>query len=203
MKLLIQSACLTLALIAALPSNAQVVRYGDCAIDLELITLPDCAVSIQQDRLYVEKRFVDDVFSQRVIGVAAHPIRVGKQRLAWTSLSEGGWAYFDRTGLVVVKNVATMDNGADEFHHGLVRVTKDKKWGLANVQGRIVVPMRYDGIGLDQNGGIACSGCRTITHDEHSWFSGGTWFRMDKRGKVLGRIVDPTLTRDHGQPGVN
>jgi hypothetical protein len=52
-----------------------------------------------------------------------------------------GWIYVDRTGRVLARNVAAMDNGADGFHTGLVRVTRDGKWGLATTRGRLAVPM--------------------------------------------------------------
>jgi hypothetical protein len=75
------------------------------------------------DRLYITLVFVRPIFK----GIASH--------LASRLLPDGGWAYFDRTGLVRVKDVAPFDNGASYFHSGLVRVVRDGKYGLASDRG--------------------------------------------------------------------
>jgi hypothetical protein len=190
MKKLLHLGCFAFAW-AVIPASAQTVRYGSCAIDLQIVQLPDCAVSAKAGRAYVVKKFVDDVFRKRATGVAAVPVLVEGRRLAWTSISGRGWVYFDRTGLVVVEHVAIMDNGADEFHHGLVRVTRYNKWGLANLKGKLVVPMQYDGLLANPSGlgWLACSGCTTVSDGEHSWPSGGTWSKLDSNGKVTERVT--------------
>jgi hypothetical protein len=83
-----------------------------------------------------------------------------------------------------------MDNGANDFHHGLVRVRRDDKWGLADTKGKLVVPLRYDGM-LDSApnfGWVACSGCHDVSDKsgEYHWFEGGKWLRLNARGKVIG-----------------
>lgn len=195
LALLIKAACFTFVSLAASQVNGQVVRYGNCAIDLELAELPDCAVSTTDGRLYVRREFTHDVFSRRVSGIVANPISVSGKKLASTMIPHGGWAYFDPTGLVVVRNVATFDNGADTFHRGLVPVTKGNKWGLADANGRLVVPMRYDGLRYAEpkSGWIACTGCRKEVAGEHWWFAGGSWIRLNTRGRVVGRLPDPAL----------
>jgi hypothetical protein len=197
MTVLIKLACLGVAIFAAAPSDAQIVRYGDCAIDFELASLPDCAVSMRENRSHVDKRFVDDVFSGKVTGIAAHAVRVGKYRLAWTRLPTAGWAYFDPTGLVVVPHVATMDNGASSFHRGLVRVTVGDKWGLADVRGNMAAVLKYDGILEYQtgHGWLACEGCRTVHQGEYSWFTGGKWVWLGPNGDVVSEATDPTIKK--------
>ena len=186
-----------LAFATAAPCKAQIVKYGECAIDLELMTLPGCALESRNGHLYVLRRFAVDVLSSRVSGVAAVPVSVGGHRLAWTALPDAGWAYFDRSGLVVVENVATMDNAADEFHNGLVRINVGNKWGLASLHGKVIAPLTFDGV-LDvsgDHGWLACKGCRTVNDGEHSWFEGGEWFRLDRKGRVVGTATDPTAKK--------
>ena len=183
---------LLLSLLPRPSASAQVVTFGGCDIDLELIDLPKCSVQVKDGHLYVLKGFAEYVISHRhIMGVAAEAVVVEGRHLACANLPGAGWAYFDRTGRVLVQNVATMDNGADPFYHGLVRVTKDNKWGLADVKGRLVVPLTYDGIIGDEKGWIACSGCQQVTAGEHSWLSGGAWYRLGRHGQVLGKTIDP------------
>jgi hypothetical protein len=94
-----------------------------------------------------------------------------------------------------------MDNGANEFHHGLVRVTKDNKWGLADIQGRMIVPLTYDGI-LDYQadaGWLASTGCKDVKQGEYRDFQGGNWLRLDRRGKVRS-AADPPLASRNPKP---
>ena len=183
----------SIALVTGGPLSAQVVKYGACTIDFEDLPLPHCALEIRGGQLYVLRKFADDVFSRRNSGIIAHPVSVEGHRLAWTYLPDEGWAYFDPSGLVVVRNVATYDNGASEFHHRLVLVTKGEKWGLSNARGKLVVPMQYDGMLDDWKGPgwLACSGCQKVHQGEHWWFSGGTWVRLDERGRLVGEADDP------------
>ena len=94
---------------------------------------------------------------------------------------------------MVVQNVAAGDNAASEFQDGLVLVTKDGKWGLADTRGKLVVPMQYDGMmgNGKEPGWLACSGCQVVHQGEHWWFSGGKWVRLDKRGRVAGQANAP------------
>jgi hypothetical protein len=123
-------------------SRAQVIRNGDCTVDLEIMQLPACAIETHNGKLFVSKAYLPLFFSSTGTGMQTGTSR----NFAWTHIPEEGWAYFNRTGLVVVQNVATMDNGPSEFHHGLVRITKRDKWGLADWQGKLIVPLEYDGI---------------------------------------------------------
>jgi hypothetical protein len=118
----------------------------------------------------------------------------GNARLASAGMPGGGWAYFNRHGLIVVQDVATFDNGASSFHSGLVRVVRNSKWGLANSQGLFVVPLKYDGMleyEESNKGWRVCTGCREVSDGEHSWSEGGEWHWLDRLGKVAGKALDP------------
>jgi WG containing repeat len=195
MNTLIAGACfVSLMMGTSLSGQDQVITYGTCSIDLEVPVLPKCALETRHGQLFVLQKFVDDVFAGRIHGIPANPVTVGRNRLASIYLDEGNWSYFNPDGLVVVQNVAPFDNGASEFQSGLVLVTKDGKWGLADTKGKFVVPMRYDGMlnNWERPGWLACSGCRLVHQGEHSWFSGGKWLRLDTQGRVAGRAKDPT-----------
>jgi hypothetical protein len=149
-----------------------------CVLDQEMLVLPRCALETRSGQLYVGQRFVQRLFSNT------------RQKMAAAGAEGEGWIYVDRAGRVLVRNVATMDNGADSFHGGLVRVTRDGKWGLATMRGRLAVPMEFDGI-LDPHEGErrweACKGCRMAGDGEHNWFEGGTWYWIDLQGRVVSR----------------
>jgi hypothetical protein len=149
-----------------------------CVVDQEMVVLPRCALETRGGQLYVGQRFVRRLFSNT------------RQKMTAAGAEGEGWIYVDRAGRVLVRNVATMDNGADSFHGGLVRVTRDGKWGLATMRGRLAVPMEFDGI-LDPHEGerrwAACKGCRMAGDGEHDWFEGGTWYWIDLQGRVMSR----------------
>jgi hypothetical protein len=160
-------------------ATAQDAHTENCAPDPELIAVPPCAIQhIGGQTRIIQSHLTTRSFNK--YGLAP----------AWI---EGGWTYVDRRGWVVVPNVAIMDNWANEFHHGLVRVTTGGKWGLADTHGKQVVPMQYDGA-LDyepSKGWLVCSGCHVVTKNEYSWFEGGQWFRLNDRGNVIGPAKEP------------
>jgi hypothetical protein len=163
-------------------AQSQVVRRGDCVVDAEVLLLPKCALETRDGHLYIFKEFLPLLFS------------TGKGRLASAALPEDGWAYFDRRGLIVVRNVANFDNGPSPFHHGLVRVNREGKWGLADSNGPFVVPLMYDGM-LEyeepNRGWKVCTGCRSVSAGEYGWFEGGDWYWLDRHGKVAGKAENP------------
>jgi hypothetical protein len=194
MKTLIRAACLVPFAVGTLAFGLDpIVTYGTCSIELDVPMLPKCALETRNGQLFVLQKFVDDVFAGRVHGLAAHPVSVGRERLASIYLDEGKWSYFNQSGLVVVQNVADADNAPCEFYDGLVLVTRDGKWGLADAKGKFVVALEYDGMigNWKGHGWLACTGCRVVHHGEHWWFSGGKWVRLDKRGRVAGQANAP------------
>lgn len=158
------------AAFAGSPPNAP---PGACVVDRETWQLPACALEIRHGHTYVAARYLPKLFSGK------------RGPLVAMIVPDHGWSYIDRSGKVVVRHVAVMDNYASKFHYGLVRVTEAGKWGLADRRGRLVVPLRYDGI-LDYQPGEgwkACTGCRTRIVGEYSGFEGGAWITLDRRGK--------------------
>jgi WG containing repeat len=96
--------------------------------------------------------------------------------------------YVNRRGKVVITGVPVFDNGPDEFHDGLVRFVKGRKYGFADRTGKTVIPPRYDGA-MPFAGGRAkvCLACVDKCADrecEHHVFSGGNWFSLDKTGMI-------------------
>jgi hypothetical protein len=189
-----------LALASAVSAPAQLVKLPDCVVDIELWMLPKCALEIRDGKLYLSKQFLLPFFASGSKALGAPTPK--SNQLASALLPDGGWAYFDRTGLVVVRNVAPFDNGPSDFHHGLVRVTKGNKWGLSDFHGILAVPLTYDGIMEydDEKGWLACSACHIEKDREYSFFRGGTWVWLDQHGKVSAATNDPSLLKDQKEP---
>src|SRR4030066_629798 len=117
----------------------------------------------------------------------------GENDLAVVYSKEEGWMYVNRKGRVIISEVAAMDNGADDFHDGLVRFPKDNKWGFADVTGKIVVPAIYDCAFNFENGlAKVRHGCDLKCVDEgceYFYFSGGEWFYINTRGKIVKKDI--------------
>lgn len=107
--------------------------------------------------------------------------------LASVYSKQTGWVYLDRSGAVVVENVAPYDNGPDAFHDGLVRVERGGKCGYADKTGRQVAPAMYDGCFPFENArGRVCVKCRKECDGkdcEHRSLKGGEWFCLDASGR--------------------
>jgi hypothetical protein len=170
-------------------ATAQEVHNENCAPDPELIAVPPCAIQHVGGRTrIIQSHLTTRSYNQ--YGLAP----------AWI---EGGWTYVDRRGWVVVQNVAMMDNAANDFHHGLVRVTRGGKWGLADPRGKLVVPLLYDGtLDYEPNiGWLVCKGCvNTPINSEYSWYEGGQWFRLNARGKLIGPTKSPPIANPPQSP---
>ncbi|WP_158879676.1 WG repeat-containing protein [Rhodanobacter sp. L36] len=167
------SLCLLLFLFASPTiAIAQGAPRKACAVDADLPSVPACALEIRHGQ-------------QRVIATYLPPLLASTRHHLIAAFLPTGWSYINRHGLVVVTHVAVMDNGANDFHYGLVRVTRDGKWGLADTHGRLVVPLKYDGM-LDyqsDKGWEVCTGCRAVPDGEHGWFEGGAWQSLDQNGR--------------------
>jgi WG containing repeat len=113
----------------------------------------------------------------------------GVNGLADIYSEEEGWMYVDRKGRVIISGVAEMDNGADVFHDGLVRFSKNNKWGFADVDGKVVVSAIYDGAMNFENGlAKVCNGCRSECAEsncEHHVFTGGEWSYINTQGEIV------------------
>ena len=100
-----------------------------------------------------------------------------------------GWTYVNKKGIIVISGVATMDNWADSFHDGLVRFSRNDKWGFADRNGKEVVPPMYDGSYNFENGiAKVCVGCHSEQEspesEYHTW-TGGQWTCINTRGESV------------------
>ena len=85
-----------------------------------------------------------------------------------------------------------MDNWADTFHDGLVRVVRNEKYGFSNRKGQLVISPVYDGaMNFEDGKAKVCNGCtiKCVEQEcEYSVFSGGNWFQINTNGTVVSRI---------------
>ena len=166
--------------------RSQVIRNGNCVVDREIWKLPDCALEERNGKQYVSNIYLP-LFS------FTEP-----HHLAWTNVNGEAWVYFNRQGRIVARNVAMFDNGPSPFHHGLVRIVSENKWGLARSDGAIVVPLQYDGMlepsEHDQRW-KACVGCHYVAEGEHGQFEGGNWFWLGRSGQNIGKVHDSPVSK--------
>src|SRR5882672_10666550 len=80
-----------------------------------------------------------------------------------TDKRKAQWFYV-RRGVIPVP-VESMDNGPDYFEDGLARSRVGGKIGYIDRKLNLVIPATYDG--------------------ERSWYEGGQWGRIDRRGRVV------------------
>jgi len=100
-----------------------------------------------------------------------------------------GRVYVNRTGRIIIRGVAFMDNGTDDFHHGLVRINRGGMWGFADPTGRIVVPVKFScalnyADSYQNIGPIVCVGCHDEQQGEYNACVGGHWFLTDRHGHL-------------------
>lgn len=168
----------TLALLASARTVfSQSTKHSQCVVeDIDTPTMPKCVIQSRNGTLFIPKRYwMHPSFNQ--YGLAA-----------FTILSFGR-VYINHTGQIVIRDVAFMDNAPDEFHHGLVRIERDGKWGYANPTGRIVVPVEYScALNFKDDhqdyGPLLCVGCHTEQQGEYQACLGGKWFKADSSGKL-------------------
>jgi len=109
--------------------------------------------------------------------------------------------YYVRRGVIPVP-VESMDNGPDYFEDGLARARVGDKVGYIDRKLNLVIPATYDGAYPFRDGvAVVCTACtieydRTVTEGERSWYVGGQWGRIDRRG----RVVSPFRPQEKGKP---
>jgi hypothetical protein len=109
--------------------------------------------------------------------------------------------YYVRHGVIPVP-VESMDNGPDYFEDGLARSRVGGKIGYIDRKLNLVIPATYDGAYPFRDGvAVVCTACtieydRTVTEGERSWYAGGQWGRIDRRG----RVVSPFRPQEKGKP---
>ena len=83
------------------------------------------------------------------------------------------------------------ENRPDYFEDGLARSPVGGKIGYIDRKLNFVIPAAYDGAYPFKDGvAIVCTGCtivsdKTVTEGERSWYEGGQWGRIDRRGRVV------------------
>jgi WG containing repeat len=171
------------------PENANPTREPDgdksgatgtpCLFDPERGEVPNCMREDKTGELFVAPQYLKE------LNFDAHG-------LASVNSPKVGWMYVNRKGKVVISGVAAMDNGADWFHDGLVRIVRNGKYGFANRRGQVVVSLIYDGAMNFENGrAMVCKRCESKCVDsgcEYRSFAGGEWFRIDVKGTILNRL---------------
>ncbi len=150
-----------------------------CLYDFELGVIPDCLQKAGNGELSVKQQVLKQ-------------LPFDSHGLAAVKSLTNGWMYVSRTGKVVISGVPTMDNWADTFHDGLVRVVRNEKYGFSNRKGQLVISPVYDGAMNFENGKAkVCNGCtiKCVEQEcEYSVFSGGNWFQINTSGTVVSRI---------------
>ena len=134
--------------------------------DIDTPTMPKCVIQPRNGELFIPKRYwMYPSFNQ--YGLAP-----------FTILSFGR-VYVNRTGRIVIRDVAFMDNAPDEFHHGLVRIEHEGKWGYADPTGKITNGIHHSVIFgiwlllLQGNRRSTRSACRPNLHKGlRRWLSG-------------------------------
>lgn len=181
--------CVFAALLAALgiarqsqqppPAKSAATDTTSCLYDLERGVIADCMHKAANGELFVKQQVLKQ-------------LQFDPHGLAVVRSAANGWTYVSRTGKVVISGVPTMDNWADTFHDGLVRVVKNGKYGFSNRKGKLAVSPVYDGAMNFENGKAkVCNGCtvRCVAPDcEYSVFSGGEWFEIDTKGTIVSRV---------------
>jgi hypothetical protein len=101
-----------------------------------------------------------------------------------TDKRKAQWSYV-RRGVIPVP-VETMDNGPDYFEDGLARSRVGGKIGYIDRKLNLVIPATYDGAYPFKDGvAVVCTACTIAGDGEHSWYAGGQWGRIDRRGRVV------------------
>jgi hypothetical protein len=151
-------------------------RLGrSCTFDFEHPDVPNCLYKMKSGGMFVVTKYIRE-------------LSFNEYGLAPLLSDNHEWMYVNRRGKVVITGVAWMDNGADDFHDGLVRVVRAGKFGFSNRSGKIVVPAVYDGAFGFKNGvAEVCKGCSNECEDEHCAFVGGDWLRIDTAGRPIGK----------------
>jgi hypothetical protein len=138
----------------------------------------DSVVCIENDSLRINQKYIKElVKSENGLCV----LNCG---------TEYGNLFVKENGQIVLWGVVNMDNGADQFKNGLVRIKRNGKWGYADKKGEIIIKPGYDGAMPFDNGvGKVCVGCIEKCGEnsdcEYHFFNGGKWYYLDTHGKII------------------
>jgi hypothetical protein len=147
-----------------------------CVFDFERGEVPGCVRASAAGELFITPQYLSELSfdSHGLAAVLSH---------------EQEWMYVNRKGKVLITGVPTMDNWADAFHDGLVRVVRNKKYGYADRRGQVVIAPVYDGaMNFDKGRAAVCKGCERKCAEpgcEHHLFAGGEWVSINTKGDVV------------------
>jgi len=144
--------------------------------DMDTAMMPACVIQSRGAGLYIPRKYW------------MHP-SFNRYGLAVFTIQSFGNVYINRNGRIVIRDVAWIDNGPDDFHHGVVRINRDGKWGFADPSGRMVVPAKYSCATnfrdqFQDYGPLVCVGCRMERRGEYESCLGGQWFHADSHGQL-------------------
>ena len=147
-----------------------------CMFDFERGEVPDCVCATATGKLFIATRYLSELsFDSHGLAAVLSP--------------EEQWMYVNRKGKVLITGVPTMDNGADSFHDGLVRVVRNNKYGFADRRGQVVIAAVYDGaMNFEKGRAAVCKGCQSKCAEvacEHHFFAGGQWVSINIKGEVV------------------
>jgi hypothetical protein len=169
------TACFSLSIPLSAAQSPRSPQGPPCVVeDIDTPTLPACVIQAHKDALYIPKKYW------------MHP-SFNRYGLSGFWIQSFGRVYINRSGRIVIRDVAFMDNGPDDFRHGLVRINRDQMWGYADPAGRIVVPLKYSCAlnykdKYEDIGPLVCVGCRIHLQGDYHVCAGGTWFHVDSHG---------------------
>lgn len=97
-------------------ASAQASKQASCVVeDIDTASMPACVIQSRNGVTFVPKKYWMHTEFNRY-GLSAFTIE------------SFGRVYINRSGRVVIRDVGFVDNGPDEFHHGLVRINRDEMW---------------------------------------------------------------------------
>ncbi|HKF47988.1 MAG TPA: hypothetical protein VKB38_11575 [Terracidiphilus sp.] len=183
----------SLAAQAQTPS-AQSTKPGACVVDDGSTIFPICIFQSRDGALFIPKEYLKRYMQN---------LDFNEYGLAALSVESFGGVYINRRGRLVIRDVAFIDNGPDAFHHGLVRIERDHKYGFADPSGHIVVPMEYScalnyADQYQDVGPVVCVECRIEQQGEYHACLGGKWFRTDRHGHLTST---PAPSKSSGSDG--
>ena len=96
-----------------------------------------------------------------------------------------GFIGIDRNERILF-NIFVFDNGPDYLSNGLFRIVKNGKIGYADRTGHVVISPQFDCAYPFKYGRAKVGyGCKTKTDGEHSWWTGGQWRTINKKGNII------------------
>lgn len=122
-----------------------------------------------------------DTTGKEIIPLIYNQVKEFDSERAWVKQGDKKW-FIDTKGNTVI-DLSAFEETHDQFGNGLCGVKQANKWGYMDVNGKIVIPCKYDnvkrmteGLGLVANGGKA---------GEYGQYEGSKWGFIDKTGKEV------------------